>query len=298
MSGMKKQILLVGYTDTSLMPLCAAVLNCMFAQKNWQDITVSSCGFWAVDGHGADPLMITAAGEMGLNLSSHGARSVKEELLQSATLVIPQDAMVLRGVKELLKSSNQKIGKITKLSPPKENTLEAYRESRQEVVAFCNRLLRKIADQMRQQGEEVVIRPITEKDVEQVAFLEQQCFSHPWSQEGVLAELEKENGCFVGAFYENRLVAYGSLVLTCGVGYINNIAVEKDHRQKGIGDALLTALEEFCVNQKAESITLEVRQSNTVAIGLYEKHDYLSVGLRRNFYRDPTEDGVIMTKTF
>ena len=44
-------------------------------------------------------------------------------------------------------------------------------------------------------------------------------------------------------------------------------------------------------------LTLEVRQSNAPARALYEKLGYVQAGLRRNYYENPREDAVIMTKT-
>jgi ribosomal-protein-alanine N-acetyltransferase len=87
-------------------------------------------------------------------------------------------------------------------------------------------------------------------------------------------------------------------VLTCSVGYINNVAVDESYRRQGIADELLLSLEEFCLSRQAESMTLEVRESNLPAISLYEKHGYQMEGCRKNFYRDPTENGLIMTKRF
>jgi ribosomal-protein-alanine N-acetyltransferase len=296
---MKTKILFTGYTDTCVMPLCAAVLSCMCGKKGWQDIQIESCGFWGVQGQTADPLTLTVAGEMGLDLSSHRARPATQTLLTQADWIIPQDSMVLRGVKELLDRDLTKVGKVTKLSLPKEKSLQAYRQSRDEVVAFCHRLMRKIAERMRQEKKMpsgIVLRSVTEQDVDGVVALEKQCFAHPWSRDGVLSELKKENGCFVSAFSGKTLVGYGSLVLTCGVGYINNVAVDESYRRQGIADELLLSLEEFCLSRQAESMTLEVRESNLPAISLYEKHGYQMEGCRKNFYRDPTENGLIMTK--
>ena len=65
----------------------------------------------------------------------------------------------------------------------------------------------------------------------------------------------------------------------------------------GVGDAIVKAL---CkkAEELGEFISLEVRTSNTNAISLYEKNGFIKAGVRKNFYSDPREDGLILTKTF
>ena len=79
--------------------------------------------------------------------------------------------------------------------------------------------------------------------------------------------------------------------------YIDNIAVFPSFRKMGVGDAIVKAL---CkkAEELGEFISLEVRASNTNAISLYEKNGFIKAGVRKNFYSDPREDGLILTKTF
>ncbi len=298
---MKKRILLVGYSDTNLMPLCAAVLTCLCKKKNVKGIRFESCGFWAVDGRTADPLALTVAGEMGLDLAKHRAKNINEAMTAWADWVIPQDAMIAKGVRELLQRDKTKMGKIMKLSSPVSHSLESYRQSREEVIAYCNRLLRKImadAREQKKQAATVAVVPVDETKVSQIVQLEQTCFAHPWSEQAIVSELQKPDGCFLGAFLGETMVGYGSLSLVCGVGYINNIAVHPDYRRLGIGRRVLEQLEAYCLQHKAQSITLEVRSKNQSAIGLYESQGFLSCGLRKGFYRTPADDALIMTKEF
>ena len=80
-----------------------------------------------------------------------------------------------------------------------------------------------------------------------------------------------------------------------GECYINNVGVKAAYRRKGIGRALMQALENSATDE-AEFITLEVRQSNEAAISLYKSMGYIKVGTRRGFYEKPTEDADLMTK--
>ena len=78
---------------------------------------------------------------------------------------------------------------------------------------------------------------------------------------------------------------------------ISNVAVLPEYRRKGIAKALLNALYER-VKPNASFITLEVRESNLGAIALYSELGYKNVGMRKNFYSDPTENAILMTLTF
>ena len=75
----------------------------------------------------------------------------------------------------------------------------------------------------------------------------------------------------------------------------NNVAVSPDFRRKGIGRQLIQALTERAQQAQLAFVTLEVRASNAPAIALYTAAGYGLVGRRKNFYRDPTEDAILMT---
>ncbi len=299
MSRVKKRVLLVGHSDADITPLCVAVLTCMIQKKHLGEIQFRSCGFWAKTGQKANKMTVTVAGEIGLDLNGYRANAVTDELLNWADLILPQDEMIAKGLQQVLHKNCKKMGKAMKLGVSAGGTLEDYRQAREQVMAFGNRLMRKLMTEVRElkkQTAQVTYQAITPDHVSAVAHLEQACFSHPWSENAVLSELEKTDGCFVGAFLYEQLIGYGSLSLVCDVGYINNIAVEQSYRRLGIGAQLLNHLEAYCVQNNAQSITLEVRSRNKGAIALYEKHGFIPCGLRKGFYRSPSDDGLIMTK--
>ena len=75
-----------------------------------------------------------------------------------------------------------------------------------------------------------------------------------------------------------------------------NVAVHPDHRRKGIAEELVLSLVEALKEKGSHCLTLEVRASNTPAITLYEKMEFIQVGLRKNYYRNPKEDALILRK--
>jgi len=91
------------------------------------------------------------------------------------------------------------------------------------------------------------------------------------------------------------IIGFAGLWMMAGETHIINIAVRESYRRQGIGELLLIALINLAIELKAEIITLEVRASNLAACGLYFKYGFTQVGLRRSYYTDTGEDGVLMS---
>ena len=133
--------------------------------------------------------------------------------------------------------------------------------------------------------------------ISRIAELEKQCFSQPWSEKSLAEELENENSYFLVAVCD-EIAGYIGVQEICGEAYITNVAVFENYRKQGIGRTLLKAACKGAEGRKCEFITLEVRESNSSAIALYESEDFEIAGIRKNFYSDPTENGLIYTKKF
>lgn len=134
--------------------------------------------------------------------------------------------------------------------------------------------------------------------IAQIALLERSCFSQPWSEKSLEQELKNEDAYFVAAVNEKgEVLGYGGMHTPCGDCYIDNIAVNSDFRNRGIGDLLVKALVDRAKGI-GNFISLEVRASNGAAISLYLKNGFIRAGLRKSFYCDPTEDALILTKYF
>ncbi len=140
-----------------------------------------------------------------------------------------------------------------------------------------------------------MIREYRKGDERAIAELEKECFRDPWSAEAVLESAASGVRFFV--FEENaQIIGYVGLQTVLDEGYITNIAVSSAHRRKGVGKALLNTLDKTARELSLSFISLEVRESNLSAIELYTKTGYLSDGKRPNFYENPRENAIIMTK--
>ena len=132
--------------------------------------------------------------------------------------------------------------------------------------------------------------------IAQVAALEKLCFSDPWSEKSVAAELENELSLWLVAVEGDRVAGYIGSQTVIDESDMMNVAVHPDHRRKGIAEALVVELVEALKKRESHCLTLEVRASNEPAKALYEKLGFAQVGLRKNYYRNPKEDALILRK--
>lgn len=141
---------------------------------------------------------------------------------------------------------------------------------------------------------EIVIKSLETEDLPRAAILEKCIFSEPWSFASLQDALLQPDNIYVAAKFHDTLIGYCGLWGVAGEGQIYNVAVAEEYRSLGIGRALLSALLRRGRAAGLTAFTLEVRQSNEAAIGLYESLGFVCVGVRKNFYRLPKEDAVIM----
>ena len=143
------------------------------------------------------------------------------------------------------------------------------------------------------------IIPMTSAHLDQVAEIEQLCFSDPWSRRMLSEHLENECAATLVAQGEDGTVlGYAGLLVVLDEGYITNVAVRPEYRRQGIAGKLLEVFHRFAEGNKMAFLTLEVRDSNASARALYTKHGFREVGVRKNYYDHPKEDAIIMTLEF
>ncbi len=92
-----------------------------------------------------------------------------------------------------------------------------------------------------------------------------------------------------------NILGFAGFCLMSDEAHIASIAVGEKYRYRGIGELLLISLVDLAIELDARVITLEVRASNTAAQKLYSKYGFIQVGLRRGYYTDNREDGVLMS---
>ena len=142
------------------------------------------------------------------------------------------------------------------------------------------------------------IVPMTAAHLPQAAALEKVCFpADPWSEELFRTALGRPHTVLLLAEGEDGTVlGYAVLSAVLDEGNLDNIAVAPHCRRQGVADALLSALAKFG-RASLSVLLLEVRVSNLPAIALYEKHGFVPVGRRKDYYETPKEDALLMTLT-
>lgn len=139
-----------------------------------------------------------------------------------------------------------------------------------------------------------MIKKIGIEYADSVLKIEKQTFSHPASAINIKESLLNGKYKYIGFFKDDKLVGYGSVFIVSNEAYINNIAVLKEYRHRGIATEIIKEINK--VSEGCEFITLEVRQSNITAVNLYKKNGFKQVAIRKNYYNNPIENAIIMTK--
>jgi ribosomal-protein-alanine N-acetyltransferase len=144
--------------------------------------------------------------------------------------------------------------------------------------------------------DEITIERLQEKHLNSLMEIENECFNIPWTKEMFAEELSNEKAVYFVAVFKNNLVGYGGIWFVLDEGQITNIAVKNNFRRRGIGKKILQKLINTAKEKKCFSMTLEVRISNHDAINLYKKEGFKEEGVRKKYYADNAEDGLIMWK--
>ena len=140
---------------------------------------------------------------------------------------------------------------------------------------------------------------VSREDVDTIEAIERECFSLPWTREQLIGQLPDEQHVFLAAKDETgKLLGYVGMMTVLDEGYISNVAVAPDCRRQGIADALIRELLDIAERRALAFVSLEVRAGNDPAIALYDKHGFIPVGRRKNYYELPREDAILMTKFF
>lgn len=138
------------------------------------------------------------------------------------------------------------------------------------------------------------IRPMDAGDVEQVAALEQICFSESWSENLIRAGLDSRLDTYFVYEDQGRILGYSVLRILAEEGEIQRIAVLPEARRQGIARKLMDAMVAYSRRRGVAAIALEVRESNEGAKKLYDSYGFTQEAVRKGYYHNPAEDAIIM----
>lgn len=141
-----------------------------------------------------------------------------------------------------------------------------------------------------------MIRKMAAADLEQVAELEELCFTENWSYGLLEAGIHSPYDVYYVFEQENRILGYCNLRILAGEGEVQRIAVLPTCRRLGIARKMMEAMVESAMKQQTTAISLEVRESNLPARNLYESYGFTAEAVRKGYYHNPVEDALIMWK--
>ena len=142
----------------------------------------------------------------------------------------------------------------------------------------------------------MTITNMTNAHVTQIAELEKCCFNDPWSEMSIASELNNRLSCWLVALDGDVVVGFVGSQTVLGETDMMNIAVHPGYRKQGIATDLIQTLIDTLSKQGSHSLMLEVRQTNEPAKNLYQALGFETVGIRKNYYRNPREDALILRK--
>lgn len=140
------------------------------------------------------------------------------------------------------------------------------------------------------------VRRMEAGDLEQVARLEQLCFSEPWSYGLLESGIYSPYDVYFVFEQDGQILAYCDLRILAGEGEIQRIAVLPGRRRLGLGRKMMDAMVESARAGGVSAISLEVRIGNLAARNLYEAYGFVAEAVRKGYYRNPQEDALIMWK--
>lgn len=132
-------------------------------------------------------------------------------------------------------------------------------------------------------------------DVPDVMHLEHRVCSMPWNANAYITEIGNPNAKYLIAKRDDgRIVGYGGVWVVMDEMHVTTLAVDQDYRGLGIGERLLIELMFAGMDRGATRATLEVREGNIAARGLYRKYGFADVAMRKKYYSDNGENAMIM----
>lgn len=142
-----------------------------------------------------------------------------------------------------------------------------------------------------------VITDMDAMGARKAAELEKRCFSSPWELEEYEKSRQREDFSCLCAYTDGEFSGFLMAFHVLDECHLLDIATEEKFRRRGIGAALIRELMKRAGEKDGSVIYLEVREKNQAARGLYEKHGFVPVGKRKDYYKYPTDDAVLYTLT-
>jgi ribosomal-protein-alanine N-acetyltransferase len=150
------------------------------------------------------------------------------------------------------------------------------------------------ADQDTRSGSRTRLRAARASDIDAILLIEQASFGDPWNRTAFVELLGDPRVCFLLAERDGSVRGYVVAWFVLDEGEIGNLAVSESARRQGAGGLLLNGAIKVAGESGVASLYLEVRDSNMAARALYASRGFVEIGRRRDYYRRPREDALVL----
>lgn len=142
------------------------------------------------------------------------------------------------------------------------------------------------------------VRGMRPGDLPNVLEIERRSFSIPWTERAFRHLMERDDGAvLVVEGPEGGLAGYAAFWIVADEAELGDLAVRPERRRRGLGRALVEAVARAARDRGAETLFLQVRESNAAARALYREAGFRTVGRRSSYYRRPPEDAVLLSRS-
>ena len=131
----------------------------------------------------------------------------------------------------------------------------------------------------------ISIKPLNEKDIDLCYELDSNTISL-WTKKQWSNEFKREGVKVFGLLLSNFVIGICAYQVVHDEAQINYFVVNKEFRKKGYGSFLMNYLIGLCEKLNINKILLEVSQENNAAQKFYDRFNFSTVGIRRNYYRN------------
>ena len=139
-----------------------------------------------------------------------------------------------------------------------------------------------------------IIREMMEEDILLISEIEVLSFSDPWSYDTIKVGKDSRFDTWLVLLQDDVVMGYLVLRVIAFEGELLRIALRPECRGRGLAKKLMDQLVEYSKNNSVESLFLEVRNGNERARNLYRSYGFVETTIRKNYYRNPQEDAVVM----
>ncbi len=143
----------------------------------------------------------------------------------------------------------------------------------------------------------VALRPMRAEDVPAVMAVETRAYQFPWTPGIFLDCIKAGHACWL-LEQDGEPIAHAVLSVAADEAHVLNLCVAPELQGRGHGGRLLKRLIDAARWHRVERVFLEVRPSNTIAIGLYQRAGFNEIGIRPGYYptRHGREDAIVMAR--